>query len=40
MPASGREPGDAPPFEVYRNSPGETPADDLLTDIHVPLAPR
>jgi AraC family transcriptional regulator len=40
LPTSGREPGDAPPFEVYRNSPGETPPEDLLTDIYVPLESR
>ena len=31
------EPADAPPFEVYRNEPGETPPEALLTDICVPL---
>jgi AraC family transcriptional regulator len=40
LPASGREPADAPPFEVYRNTPGETPPEDLLTDVYVPLEPR
>jgi AraC family transcriptional regulator len=40
LPGSGREPADAPPFEVYRNTPGETPPEDLLTDVHLPLAPR
>jgi AraC family transcriptional regulator len=40
LPTSGREPGDAPPFEVYRNSPGETPPEDLLTDVCIPLEPR
>jgi AraC family transcriptional regulator len=40
LPGSGREPRHAPPFEVYRNSPGETPPEDLLTDIYVPLEPR
>ena len=29
---------DAPSFEVYLNDPTDTPAADLLTDIHMPLA--
>jgi AraC family transcriptional regulator len=37
LPHSGREPADAPPFEVYLNSPMDTAAPDLLTDICVPL---
>jgi AraC family transcriptional regulator len=40
LPTSGREPGDAPPFEVYRNSPDQTQPDDLVTDICVPLESR
>jgi AraC family transcriptional regulator len=40
LPTSGREPGNAPPFEVYLNAPGETPDEDLLTDVYVPLDPR
>jgi AraC family transcriptional regulator len=40
LPASGREPRAAPPFEVYRNSPQDTPPEELLTDIYLPLAPR
>jgi AraC family transcriptional regulator len=40
LPASGRQPGDTPPFEVYRNSPGDTPPEALLTDIYLPLEPR
>ena len=40
LPASGREPRHAPPFEVYHNSPKDTPPDQLLTEIHLPLAPR
>jgi AraC family transcriptional regulator len=39
LPTSGREPGHAPPFEVYRNSPGDVAPEDLLTEICVPLAP-
>jgi AraC family transcriptional regulator len=37
LPASGREPRDAPPFEVYRNSPMDTTPENLITDICVPL---
>jgi AraC family transcriptional regulator len=40
LPTSGREPANAPPFEVYRNSPADTPAEELLTDLCLPLAPR
>jgi len=40
LPASGREPRHEPPFEVYHNSPANTSAEDLLTDIYVPLEPR
>ncbi len=37
LPKSGEVPGDAPPFEVYLNSPMDTPPDELLTDVCVPL---
>ena len=37
LPTSGQEPRDAPPFELYLNSPMETAPADLLTDICVPL---
>ena len=39
LPASGRDPGDAPAYEVYLNSPSEVAPTDLLTDIHLPLKP-
>jgi AraC family transcriptional regulator len=35
--ASGRELRPAPCFEIYRNSPHDTPPEELRTDIHVPL---
>jgi AraC family transcriptional regulator len=38
LPSSGREVGTGPGFEVYRNSPGDTPPSELLTDICLPLA--
>lgn len=35
---SGEEPGDAPVFEVYLNSPADTPPDALVTEIWMLLA--
>jgi AraC family transcriptional regulator len=40
LPASGREPGDAPSYEVYLNSPMNAAPEELLTVIHLPLAAR
>lgn len=40
LPTSGREPRNAPPFEVYVGDPRGTPPEKLRTDIHVPLEPR
>ena len=37
LPASGHELGDAPCFEQYVNNPQDTPEEELLTAIHVPL---
>jgi AraC family transcriptional regulator len=37
LPKSGEEVADAPPFEVYLNTPEDTAPADLLTDIHLPL---
>jgi AraC family transcriptional regulator len=37
LPESEREAADSPPFELYVNSPMDTAAEDLLTDISVPL---
>ncbi len=37
LPNSGRELRSAPAFEVYRNSPHDTPPEDLITEIHLPL---
>jgi AraC family transcriptional regulator len=34
---SGREPADAPVYEVYLNGPSDVPPEELLTDIVVPL---
>jgi AraC family transcriptional regulator len=38
LPASGAEPRDTPPFEVYLNTPADTAPADLLTEIWLPLA--
>ena len=40
LPKSGREVRSAPSLEFYRNSPETTPPEDLITEVHVPLAPR
>jgi AraC family transcriptional regulator len=38
LPASGREPADAPPFEEYLNNPREVPPLEWLTRVSIPLA--
>jgi AraC family transcriptional regulator len=40
LPQSGREPTEAPGFQVYRNSPENTAPQDLVTDLYVPLQSR
>lgn len=37
LPASGREPGDAPCFEIYLTDPREVPPAENVTDIFLPL---
>lgn len=37
LPKSGEEPGNAPPFERYLNTPAETAPDELVTEISVLL---
>ena len=37
LPGSGREPADAPCYEVYLNDPVEVAEEDLLTEICLPL---
>jgi AraC family transcriptional regulator len=37
LPASGRETGDAPVFEIYLNDPRETAPTDLVTEIWLPV---
>jgi len=39
-PDSGREFAGAPSLEFYVNDPGQTPPEELLTEIGVPLAPQ
>lgn len=38
LPQSGRHFGDNPSYEVYLNDPDITPPEELLTEIHIPLA--
>jgi AraC family transcriptional regulator len=40
LPRSGREPADHPGFQVYRSMLGDTPPEELVTDIYLPLRPR
>jgi AraC family transcriptional regulator len=40
LPQSGREPAESPGFQLHHNTPPETPPEDLVTDIYVPLKPR
>lgn len=40
LPKSGEEPGDTPPFELYKNTPQDTKPDELVTLISVPLKKR
>jgi AraC family transcriptional regulator len=40
LPTSGREPRNAPPFEVYLNTPQQVAPENLLTDIYLPLEPK
>lgn len=37
LPNSGEEPADAPSYELYLNDPAETPVEELLTEIYLPL---
>ncbi len=36
---SGREAASAPPLEFYRHHPPQTPPEQLVTDVHLPLEP-
>jgi AraC family transcriptional regulator len=38
LPVSGRDPGNAPPFEEYLNNPRELPPTEWLTRVCIPLA--
>ena len=38
LPASGRRLGDGASYEVYHNTPMDTPTEQLLTELRVPLA--
>lgn len=37
LPQSGHEPDDRPALEIYRNSPYDTPANELITDLLIPV---
>ncbi|MDL2268038.1 AraC family transcriptional regulator [Desulfovibrio sp. OttesenSCG-928-G15] len=39
LPQSGREPGDSVGFEAYYNDPTNTPPEELLSEIFIPLKP-
>ncbi|MGL5009051.1 MAG: AraC family transcriptional regulator, partial [Paracoccaceae bacterium] len=38
LPQSGDQAADRPSFEVYLNSPMDTPQEKLVTELHLPLA--
>jgi AraC family transcriptional regulator len=40
LPASGRRLGEGVSYEVYYNTPMDTPKERLRTEIRLPLAPR
>jgi AraC family transcriptional regulator len=40
LPTSGRELRNSPAYEIARNSPEDTPPEQLRTDIYLPLEPR
>ena len=37
LPKAGREIASAPSIEIYRNHPEDTPEDELVTEVYVPL---
>ena len=37
LPDSGEEAADRPCFEIYLNTPQDTPPAELITDVHLPL---
>ncbi len=39
LPSSNRELRNMPMFEIYRNDPSQVPAEELITEIYVPLKP-
>ena len=40
IPACNRQPLEEPCFEIYLNCPESSPAEELLTELYVPLAPE
>ena len=39
LPQSGRSPADQAPYERYLNAPRDTPPEQLITEIYMPLRP-
>ena len=37
LPKSGREIFSGPSIEIYRNNPKDTPEDELITEVYIPL---
>ncbi len=37
LPCSGHVPDDRPALEIYRNNPYDTPANELITDLLIPI---
>ena len=38
LPESGHRIGSGVTFEIYRNTPADTPKEELRTELYVPLA--
>jgi AraC family transcriptional regulator len=38
LPDSGHRMGSSPSFEIYRNTPGDVPAEELRTELYIPVA--
>jgi AraC family transcriptional regulator len=37
LPASGERIANSPSYEIYRNTPMDTPKEKLRTDLYIPL---
>jgi AraC family transcriptional regulator len=38
LPQSGHRVGNGPSFEIYRNTPAQTPPEELRTELYLPIA--